>query len=159
MSLYGTLQGTNITATLQSGGIVATLAASLPIPSAPTLTAVDWPSAVGLNAPNYAMYLFIDGATSPQTLQISISYLNPNDGIDFWIDANNIDESSIVSYASIGNFNAASGQLFEPQMFLSLFGTWTGTNLPPRTVELTVTHVETATVLGTIAVTFNPAPE
>lgn len=155
MSLSGTLQGNGITATLQ---------AALPGPSAPTLTAVGWPASfvAESNSNETAPPLRIDGATSPQTLRMSVSLPGINDSVDIYsiyvYDSLETSTGEPAVFYSVEAFNAANGQLVGLQSLIWIMCDYTGSEMLPRTITVTLTHLERNAVVGSFDFTFNPAP-
>jgi hypothetical protein len=148
VSLSGTLQGNGITATLQ---------AALPGPSAPTLTAVGWPANVSGGA-TFAETpaLEIAGATTAQTLRVSVALPSLNDSVDIYFIS--VDNGSTMGLYDFASFNAATGQATNNPCFVTFFCDYTGSEMPPRTITVTVTHLEQNAVVGSFTFTFNPDP-
>lgn len=119
-----------------------------------SLTAVGWQSSYSVTG--YGMDvsgLEIVGATSPQSLSITISLPSINDSVDIYLISTTTD-----SWSGFGAFHAASGQVVANPEYLSMSIDYTGSETLPRTIGITITHVETSTVLGSFNLIFNPEP-
>jgi len=70
-----------------------------------------------------------------------------------------LDTTTEGTYYSFASFNAATGQLTASPSVVWIFCDYTGSELPPRTITVTLTHLERNAVVGSFTFTFNPAPE
>lgn len=152
MSLSGSIQGNGITATIQTEMAAGS--------AGPTLTANGWPAgftAIGYSNETWPK-LRIDGATSPQSLAISVTLPSPNDSVDIYTIAIDDGTTTTGTWYSIGDFNSATGQAASNPMYMHLLADYNGTEILPRTITFTVSHVQANAVVGTFTFTFNPEP-
>lgn len=126
----------------------------------PTLTANGWPADFAVTGYSNETWpkLRIDGATSPQSLAISVTLPSLNDSLDIYTLAIDDGTTDTGSWYSIGDFNSASGQAASDPMYMAILADYNGTEILPRTITLTVSHVEANAVIGTFTFTFNPEP-
>jgi len=130
----------------------------------PTLTAVGWPASFLSegNSNETAPPLRIDGATSPQTLRMSVYLPSINDSVDIYsihvYDSLETSTGEPAVFYSVGSFNAANGQLVGLQSLIWIMCDYTGSEMLPRTLTVTLTHLERNAVVGSFDFTFNPAP-
>jgi len=125
----------------------------------PTLTAVNWPAgfsnAYGMSIETWPP-LQIAGATTPQTLRLSVGLPSVNDSVDIYsISTNN---NGVEDLYGLESFNTANGQLTTSPCSLWIACDYTGSETLPRTVTLTITHLEQSAVVGSFTFTFNPEP-
>lgn len=126
----------------------------------PTLTANGWPAGFANTGYSNETWpkLRIDGATSPQSLALSVTLPSSNDSLDIYsIYIDDGTDTTGVWY-SIGEFNSATGHAASNPMYMHLQADYTGTEILPRTITVTVSHVEGNAVIGTFTFTFNPEP-
>ena len=127
--------------------------------SGPTLTAQGWPTSFateGLSNETYPA-LRINGAISPQSLSIQVTNLGVNDSYDaymIWMD----NGGATSSWYSFEQFNADTGHAFTNPCYLKVFMDYTGSGMLPVTLTVVVTHVETASVIGSFDFVYNPEP-
>ncbi len=130
----------------------------------PTLTAVGWPASFVADGNSNETWppLRIDGATSPQTLRMSVSLPAINDSVDIYsiLVYDSLDTSTAESafFSSVGSFNAANGQLVGSQSLIWISCDYNGSEILPRTITVTLTHLERNAVVGSFALTFQPTP-
>lgn len=100
--------------------------------------------------------LQIAGATTPQTLRLSVVFQSVNDSVDIY--SMSVNNNGVEDVYNLASFNAANGQLTTSPCSLWIGCDYTGSEMLPRSVTITLTHLEQNSVLGSFTFTFNPEP-